>query len=173
MIVTWGSVTPGSVDPKKARRRSSGRQAAPDGRFIRGYSGNPAVRPPGSRGPAAQLALELIAGNVEAVTRKILDRALEGDRLLLKLCLDRVLGPVRGRPVEVTLDFTPDDYGLVASLEQLLMATRGGELTPDEALRLTAVLKLRNERARCLEWEDGTELWEDSPAAAKEAPDIS
>ena len=170
-------------DPKKSPNSLlSGVPRSPDGRFIRGHRGNPAGRPPGIRGPAAQLALEIIAQNVEVVTRKVLERAVvEGDRVLLKLCLDRLLGPVRGRPSEVTFDFTPDDYGLVASLDQLLMATRDGEYTPEEALRIAAVLKLRNEKARRLEWEgpeeeEAAESADDhaeAVIAAKEPPDVS
>ena len=56
-----------------------------------GQSGNPAGRPPGSRNPATLAAEVLLEGEAEALTRRAIERAMEGDVTALRLCLERVL----------------------------------------------------------------------------------
>jgi uncharacterized protein DUF5681 len=69
------------------------------GRFRRGSSGNPAGRPRGSLNQATRAAGLLLDGEAEALTRKAIELALAGDPVVLRLCLDRIVGPRRGRPV--------------------------------------------------------------------------
>ena len=40
---------------------------------------------------------ELLDGEAEALTRKAIDKALEGDMAALRMCLDRLLPPRRNR----------------------------------------------------------------------------
>ena len=54
--------------------------------FAKGVSGNPAGRPVGSRNKATLLALQLLEGEAEALTRKAVEQALEGDTTALRLC---------------------------------------------------------------------------------------
>ena len=66
-------------------------------------SGNPKGRARGSRNKTT-LALEaLLDGQAEALTQKVIDKALEGDMGALRLCLDRILPPRRDRHVSVKL----------------------------------------------------------------------
>src|SRR3954453_12196697 len=57
--------------------------------FVKGQSGNPAGRRPGSRNRATLIAEILLQGQSEALMQKAVERALEGSDLALKLCLDR------------------------------------------------------------------------------------
>ena len=76
--------------------------------FERGKSGNPKGRPKGARNNATVLAEALLYGEVEAITRKVIDKALEGDMTALRLCLDRLLAPRRERPVAFKLPIKID-----------------------------------------------------------------
>ena len=67
--------------------------------FPKGRSGNPQGRPPGARNAATVIAEQLLDGEAEALTRKAIDKAKEGDMTALRLCLDRVVPPRRERPV--------------------------------------------------------------------------
>ena len=69
-------------------------------RFRKGQSGNPSGRPRGARNKTTRAVEALLDGEAEALTRKAIERALEGDTTALCLCLDRLLPPVahwRGR----------------------------------------------------------------------------
>jgi Family of unknown function (DUF5681) len=73
--------------------------AKPRGRpFEPGTSGNPAGRPRGSRNKTTMAAEALLDGEAEGITRKAIEKALEGDMGALRLCLERVLPPRRDRP---------------------------------------------------------------------------
>lgn len=62
--------------------------------FEKGQSGNRDGRPQGSRNKATLAVEALLEGEAEALTRKAIERALEGDIQALRLCLERVC-PVR------------------------------------------------------------------------------
>jgi len=68
------------------------------GQFKPGQSGNPRGKPKGARHKATLAALELLDGEAEALTRKAVDLALEGDTTALRLCLERIAPPARMRP---------------------------------------------------------------------------
>ena len=73
--------------------------------FKAGQSGNPAGRPKGSRNKATLAAEALLEGELEAIIRKLLEKAKEGDSSALRLCLDRLMPPRRDR--SVTFDLGP------------------------------------------------------------------
>jgi uncharacterized protein DUF5681 len=73
----------------------------PEGRFKPGHSGNPAGRPPGTRNKATESAELLLEGEAEALTRKAVELALGGDPIALRLCIDRLIPPRRGRKVQL------------------------------------------------------------------------
>jgi len=58
--------------------------------FEPGQSGNPKGRPKGSRNQATMIAEALLDGEAEAITRRLVDKALEGDTAALRLCFDRL-----------------------------------------------------------------------------------
>src|SRR5215469_17150646 len=73
----------------------------PEGRFKPGQCGNPAGRPPGTRNKATETAELLLEGEAEALTRKAVEKAPAGDPMALRLCLDRLIPPRRGRKVQL------------------------------------------------------------------------
>src|SRR5207245_11470858 len=75
------------------------------GRFRKGESGNRKGRPNGARNKATEAAELLLDGDgeAEALIRKAVELALEGDAGALRLCLERIIPPRRARPVKLGL----------------------------------------------------------------------
>jgi len=119
------------------------------GRFLKGVSGNPegrfkpAGRTPGSRNKATESAEILLEGEAEALTRKAVDLALKGDPMALRLCVDRLIPPRRGRRVQLA---NVPSVGSVAELSPTMAAittaATSGEITPSEAAELARVVEI-------------------------------
>src|SRR6266850_8122204 len=76
----------------------------PAGRlFQKGQSGNPGGRRPGCRNRATLAAEVLLEGEAEALTRKAVELALEGDTTALRLCLERIVPQRRSRALAFDL----------------------------------------------------------------------
>ncbi len=126
-----------------AERETTGEEQGRDnaGRFRPGRSGNPAGRPRGSRNRATLAAAELLDGEGEALTRKAVELALDGDVGALRLCLERILPRRQDAPVVLAVDVeeirTPADAAAVAAAA--LEAVAAGELTPREGLAVVRV----------------------------------
>ena len=111
--------------------------------YEKGRSGNPAGRRTGSRNKATLAAAALLAGESEALTRKAVELALGGDPMALRLCLDRLIPPRRGRkvqlanvpPVESIAELSP-------TMAAITMAATTGEITPGEAAELARVVEI-------------------------------
>ncbi|MGC2203149.1 MAG: DUF5681 domain-containing protein, partial [Stellaceae bacterium] len=84
-------------------RFKKGQSGNPEGRFRKGQSGNPKGRPPGARNKATLAAELLLDGEAEALIRRAVELALEGDPMALRLCLERIIPPRRARPVQLGL----------------------------------------------------------------------
>ena len=110
------------------------------GQFKRGQSGNPAGKPVGARHATTRAVEALLNGEAEALTRKAVEMALAGDGPALRLCLDRIAPPRKDMPVSFALPPIKSAADTVAASSSLLDAVAGGEVTPDEAGRVMALL---------------------------------
>jgi hypothetical protein len=80
------------------------------------------------------LALEaLLDGEAEALTRKAIDMALEGDATAMRLVMDRIMPPRKDRPVMFTLPKLETPADAVKASAALVEAVASGDLTPSEA----------------------------------------
>ena len=122
-----------------------------DTRFKPGQSGNPAGKPKGTRNKATIAVEQLLEGDAEALTRKVIEKAKEGDLMALRLCLDRIAPVKKDTPVVFDLPVlgTASDAAMAASA--ILEAVAGGDLTPGEG---TAVAGLVETFRRTLETEE-------------------
>jgi len=115
------------------------------GRFRKGSSGNPAGRPPGSVNQATRAAVLFLDGEAEALTRKAVELALAGDPVALRLCLERIVGARRGRPVELAgaLALPPlaNARDLAGAMSSIGAAATQGAITPDEAVALSQMVE--------------------------------
>ena len=107
--------------------------------YVKGQSGNPAGRPPGARNKAT-LALE---ERLEARAGEIVDvavrRALLGDTVSLRMCLDRILPRGRDRPVPFVLPPLVGTDAAERAVEGIRVAIGTGELTKKLTVRVHAI----------------------------------
>jgi hypothetical protein len=108
--------------------------------FRPGMSGNPAGRPVGSRHKTTLAMEALLEGQHEALTQAAISKALEGDTVALRLCLDRLAPARRDSPITITLPPVTSAEDTVAASTAVLAAMSSGEITPDEAGRVMALL---------------------------------
>ena len=109
------------------------------GRFKPGQSGNPLGRPTGARNKTTVAVQTLLDGEAAALTRKVVELALQGDTVALRLCLERIVPPCRERAVNVTLPTVKAATDLPKITEAILQAVGSGDLTPSEADRLASL----------------------------------
>jgi hypothetical protein len=101
-------------------------------------SGNPAGRPPGTRNHATEIAQALLDGEAEALTRKCVELALDGDRAALKLCLERLV-PRRPRAVALDLPQIASTADLAPAIAAIAHAVAAGGLTPYDGAELARI----------------------------------
>jgi len=128
------ATTPLAADDKSEAPRG--------GSFKPGQSGNPKGRPKGSRNKTT-LALEaLIEGEAEEITRKLIEKAKEGDSTALRLLLERLVPPKRERSVAFDMDEITCADDAVKASSSVLAACADGTLTPDEATKIMTLISL-------------------------------
>lgn len=110
-------------------------------RWARGVSGNPQGRPRGARNKATVAAETLLDGQAEALTKACIDRALGGDSVALRLCLDRILPPRKDRYVRLAIPPIADAKDVPHVLTVILEAATVGALTPEEGTRLAQLVE--------------------------------
>ena len=109
-------------------------------RFKPGQSGNPSGKAPGTRHKITLAVEALLEGEAEALTRKAVQMALDGDGPALRLCLDRIAPARKDLPVSFALPPIKTAADTVIASASLLGAVAAGDVTPDEAGRVMALL---------------------------------
>jgi hypothetical protein len=79
----------------------------------------------------------LLDCEVRSLTRKALEMALGGDSAALRLCLDRIIGPRRERPVGFALPPIDSAADLHTAMAAITAAVGRGEITAGEAWELS------------------------------------
>ena len=119
--------------------------------FKNGRSGNPSGRAQGSRNKVTIAVEELLGGEVEALTAKAVELALDGDTTALRLCLERLCPPRKDRPVSFNLPAVGTPADTVAAMRAIIAAVAKGQLTPAEAQTVADLLEVQR---RVIESED-------------------
>jgi hypothetical protein len=126
---------------------------AKDMKFTKGQSGNPNGKPKGARNRATLAAEALLDGEVEAITRKAIEKALEGDMAAIRLCLERILPAVKSRPIEIDLPLVATAKDITAAHGAVIAEMAKGEITPDDAAAIAGVLEARRRAIETVELE--------------------
>jgi hypothetical protein len=101
--------------------------------FEKGKSG----RPRGSRNKTPVALEQLLEGQAEAVVAKVVEKAIEGDRMAMRLVFERLMGSRHERPLS-DLDLPPmQSAGDGAAVAAAILAAAGsGQITPGEGLAM-------------------------------------
>ncbi len=111
------------------------------GQFLPGVSGNPAGRREGSRNRATLALQELLEGEGQKVIRRMVALALEGDPTALRLVAERLLPPMKDRPVSLELPAMNQPSDVAEAVRRALEAVASGEITPSEAETILKLLE--------------------------------
>jgi hypothetical protein len=114
--------------------RKNGRNT--DGTF---GPGNPG-KPKGTRHKATRAALVLLEGEGEALTRKAVELALQGDTTALRLCLERIAPPRRDAPVAFALPPMKSARDAAQAAAAIVEAVAAGDLTPTEGAHVMGLV---------------------------------
>lgn len=99
-----------------------------------------AGRPRGARNRTTLAVEQMLDGEAEALTSKVIEMALDGDGPATKLCLDRLLSPRRDRSITFALPIIESAADLPMATEAMLRAVASGEITPSEAAELSRLV---------------------------------
>ncbi len=109
----------------------------PDGTF---GPGNPG-RPKGARHRATIAAQTLLDGEAEALSRKAVELALEGDTTAQRLCLERIAPPRKDSPVAFFLPPIEAAADAAKAMSAVVQGVADGRLTPAEASSIAGLLE--------------------------------
>jgi hypothetical protein len=99
------------------------------------------------------LAEKLMADDAKDIVQAVLNAAKGGDMTAARMVLDRIAPPRKGRPVEFDLPPIEAPGDLVPTIEAVVSAMAAGELTPDEASDVAAVIEVQRRTIETLEIE--------------------
>lgn len=103
---------------------------ARQGQFKPGQSGNPAGKPKGTTDKRTDYR-ELFKPHAPELIAKAIRMALDGDSTAMRLCLERVVGPIKAQLPAVRIEGMPDT--LTGQGEAVLRAMAAGDISPDAA----------------------------------------
>jgi len=106
------------------------------GQFAAGNSG----RPKGSRNKVTVAIESLLKGQAEALTQTAVTKALEGDSVALRMCMERIAPAPKDQPVSFSLPKMHNAMDASEAAGGLITAVSEGELTPIEATRVMGLI---------------------------------
>ena len=107
-----------------------------DGKFTEGNSG----RPKGSRNKATIAIESLLQGQAEALTQTAVTKALDGDSVALRLCMERLAPAPKDQPVSFSLSKLNNAMDASEAARSVLTEVSEGQLTPIEATRVMGLI---------------------------------
>ena len=112
----------------------NGRNTA--GQFTEGNSG----KPKGSRNKATIAIESLLEGQAEALTQTAISKALDGDSMALRLCMDRIAPLPKDNTISFTLPHMESANDASKAAGSVLKAVSIGEITPIEGSRVMGLI---------------------------------
>jgi len=110
-----------------------GRPFEPGNQFGRG-------RPKGSRNKATAEALALLYQFKDPLLKKCIARAIEGDVRAIRLCIDRILPPLRESTVRLRMPKLEKLKDAEVALQRVVENLARGNITPQEAQAIHGVI---------------------------------
>ena len=144
----WANQSEGALQPEKTGKIQIGSRFAP------GRSGNPDGRPKGARNRTTLAIEALLDGEAEAITRKAIELAKDGDMAAIRICLDRLCPPRRDRHVSFSIPEIASAADAAKASSAILTAVSDGELTPSEAAELGKLVESYVKALEATEFEE-------------------
>lgn len=123
-------------------------------KWKKGESGNPLGRPKGARNKTTLAAEALLHGEAETLTRSCITQALAGNPVALRLCLERILPPIKDRPLELDISNVTTMANVLKALNHVLALMSQGTILPSEADKVAALLVTIQKTIESTELED-------------------
>ncbi len=111
--------------------------------FKKGVSGNPRGRPVGSRNKLSLLAQKFLEADAEKIITAIIEKAKAGDPTAQRLCLERIMPPMRSSAIQIDLPKLETPQQILKGYDALFDALGRGDLTLEELERLSDILENR------------------------------
>jgi hypothetical protein len=108
--------------------------------FQIGHSGNPAGRPRGARNKRTIALENIMDGESEVITRKVVEMAKGGHIAAIRLVIDRLAPTQRDRTVDFELPPLNTPADAVTASAAIAAGVAAGDLTPLEAAQLSKVV---------------------------------
>lgn len=122
--------------------------------FQKGQSGNPAGNARGSRHRVTILAEKLLEDDAGAIVRAVVEAAKAGDPTAMRLCIERLVPVRKGRTIEFDLPPIETAAGVATAIGMIARQMASGELTPDEAGAIAAVIETQRRAIELVEFEE-------------------
>lgn len=119
----------------------------------KGQSGNPAGKPRGARNKATMMVLSLMEQGAEEITKAVVDAARGGDLSAVRLVLERLVPPMRERPISIDLPDTTTAEGISKAQQAIIEAVGMGELLPGEGNVLAGLIEAKRKALETIELE--------------------
>ena len=97
-------------------------------------------RPKGARNKKTLAIESLLEGQAEALTQTAISKALEGDGLALRLCMERIAPAPKDNSVSFPLLEMKDAMDASKAASSILTAVSEVELTPIEGIRVMGLI---------------------------------
>jgi hypothetical protein len=111
--------------------------------FEPGQSGNPGGRPRGSRNRRTMAAEKLLDENAERIMQRVINMAADdGDKMMLRVCMDRIVPRAKQSPVAFQLPPVATPTDAIKAMSTIVQGIADGELTPIEAAELSVLVRL-------------------------------
>jgi hypothetical protein len=124
------------------------------GRYVKGFSGNPAGKPAGIMNEATRIAAMILTGSTPVLVHKAIELALMGKTGPLKYCLDRIIAPQKDQPVIVETPLEGDAPDFAGAMALIAAAATEGSINPSQAATLCQAFA---DHARGVETRERTE----------------
>jgi hypothetical protein len=121
-----------------------GRPFQPGNKYGRG-------RPPGSRNKVARVCQETLDSHAEALTKKCLYMAFQGNTTAMRLCMERLMPARRHRTLHFKLPPVKTIAEVAVASQSVLSGVARGQLTPGEGQAFSGMLV---ERRHMIETEE-------------------
>ena len=135
-------------------------------KFQKGQSGNPAGKPKGAKDRRTEMRA-LLQPHADKLIQTAVNLALAGDVQALRICIDRIIPPVREDRLQVALPEIADAAGCTEAQAVIMKAVASGELLPSQG---EALAELVENRRRAIETTEIMKRLEALEAKGKGAP---